>query len=335
MVIETAGLFDGERMRACSNRARWCWPFFYGIANSFGRFEIDPSKIIARAFWSFREDDAWPKPDEKAVLEMLNEYTLNNLLFIYRASGGLWGQWDTQEKYLPHYKTARDRLTPAPDRKEFEEWKKAYVVKKLGASQRFPKLCGKISELSPLGIGIGKGIGKDSCSSATPDERIIAPDKRPTGLTEHPEKSGPAPAQSTLSDEIVAKPLLLQQEVQGTHNPFDEWFEREFWPLYPRKVAKAGAKKSARKKGKSEAGRQEIIQGLKRQLPELRSRELEFVPYPQTWLKQKRYLDDEPSRDAPPQPTGTGMPDLSYLKKGKPYHQLVAEQRDNEQGEDH
>jgi hypothetical protein len=81
---------------------------------------------------------------------------------------------------------------------------------------------------------------------------------------------------------------------------FDVWFEQKFWPFYPRKTAKAAALKAARAAGKSPKLRDEILTGLYRQLPNLESREPEFIPHAATWLNQKRWLDEpEPARRPP------------------------------------
>jgi hypothetical protein len=81
---------------------------------------------------------------------------------------------------------------------------------------------------------------------------------------------------------------------------FDVWFEQKFWPFYPRKIARAAALKAARAAGKSPKLRDEILTGLYRQLPNLESREPEFIPHAATWLNQKRWQDEpEPARRPP------------------------------------
>jgi hypothetical protein len=83
------------------------------------------------------------------------------------------------------------------------------------------------------------------------------------------------------------------------------WFE-EFWTLYPRKVAKAIALKATSAKGRTEAKRAEILEGLRAHLPELQSREVRYVPHASTWLNQERWAD-APEHPGP-QASGDGRP---------------------------
>lgn len=71
-----------------------------------------------------------------------------------------------------------------------------------------------------------------------------------------------------------------------------QWFEAEFWPLYPRRICKVSALAAANKRVVSIETRAEIIAGLKAQLPQLSARESEFIPYPSTWLNQERWKDE-------------------------------------------
>ncbi|WP_026479348.1 hypothetical protein [Ahrensia sp. 13_GOM-1096m] len=70
-------------------------------------------------------------------------------------------------------------------------------------------------------------------------------------------------------------------------------FNDEFWPIYPRKVAKAKAKRMWAKQIKAGHKPETIIAGLKRLLPELKARRPEFQPHPASWLNDERW-DDEP-----------------------------------------
>lgn len=67
----------------------------------------------------------------------------------------------------------------------------------------------------------------------------------------------------------------------------------EFWDTYPRKVGKGAAVKAWAKAVK-DTDPDDILNGLTRQLPGLRSSEERFVPHPSTWLNACRW-DDEPS----------------------------------------
>lgn len=66
----------------------------------------------------------------------------------------------------------------------------------------------------------------------------------------------------------------------------------EFWQLYPRKVAKAVARKAFAKL--SEAQQLEACKALPNHLAYWKAKEteLEFVPHPSTWLNQERWEDE-------------------------------------------
>jgi hypothetical protein len=66
-----------------------------------------------------------------------------------------------------------------------------------------------------------------------------------------------------------------------------------FWDLYPRQVARSAALKKWDSVTKTTPA-EEIIEGLKAQLPELRSRELTYIPHASTWLNQERWKDRVP-----------------------------------------
>lgn len=82
----------------------------------------------------------------------------------------------------------------------------------------------------------------------------------------------------------------------------DELFN-EFWGLFPRKVSKRDARKKWDIEMRRGTSPLEIIEGLKRQLPELMTREPQFRPHPSTWLHQARW-EDEPAPPAQPNTTG-------------------------------
>lgn len=83
----------------------------------------------------------------------------------------------------------------------------------------------------------------------------------------------------------------ISKRVSEENHSFDHWFA-DFWEAYPRKVGKAAALKAAKGKAKTEAERATILAGLQRQLPELRSREVRYIPHPSSWLNGQRWLDE-------------------------------------------
>lgn len=74
----------------------------------------------------------------------------------------------------------------------------------------------------------------------------------------------------------------------------------DFYQIYPRKVGRRAAELEwikAMKRGEDPLA---IMDGLKRNLPYLESRPMEFRPHPRTWLSQGRW-EDEPQVIAAPE----------------------------------
>ena len=66
----------------------------------------------------------------------------------------------------------------------------------------------------------------------------------------------------------------------------------EFWNLYPRKIGKPKAHASWKSATKlDDKKQQEVLDGLKRHLPSLNGKEIQFVPHPTTWLNGHRWQD--------------------------------------------
>jgi hypothetical protein len=122
-IIRAKGLYQGERLAACSDLAQLQWPRLYLYGNGFSRFEINVSLIIATVYASLRV-----KPTEEDIFRWLGEYQDNFLLFIYGdpATGAPWAQWLTAKENLATYRTAEDNRSPAPDEDAIEEYRQAY-----------------------------------------------------------------------------------------------------------------------------------------------------------------------------------------------------------------
>lgn len=164
-IINPEGLFGGDRLAKCSDKARLYWPFFFLASNGFGRLEISYRKLLTKAFSSFQSP-----PSEQEVLELLREYQKNYLLFLYACDGILWGQWDTDSKNLPRHHTAQDKQSPAPPSAEYETWKSAYLESKksqvvdLQAFQNISEIPHTFSKtfrenVRGVGVGVGEGEG--------------------------------------------------------------------------------------------------------------------------------------------------------------------------------
>src|ERR1700722_943603 len=121
ILVDPDGLFNGDRLRRCSNAAQLHWPRLFLASDGFGRMEINYARIIGRAYPTFN-----PIPSDADLQSFFREYAENYLLFLYEADGRLWGQWDTRKEFLPKYKTAIDRRSPNPPEPAFTEWMKRY-----------------------------------------------------------------------------------------------------------------------------------------------------------------------------------------------------------------
>jgi hypothetical protein len=131
LLVDPEGLFLGRRLSQCSDQARLIWTYLYLASNAYGRLELNEALIHSRAFGTFREK---PRLGNAVV-----EFVRTGLLFLYVEpdTGKLWGQWDTPERCLPKYKTARDRRSPAPDSKAFEHWRRSRIPQRPGDFQNF------------------------------------------------------------------------------------------------------------------------------------------------------------------------------------------------------
>lgn len=68
-------------------------------------------------------------------------------------------------------------------------------------------------------------------------------------------------------------------------------FDR-FWEIYPRKTGKAAAERKWPQAIARAGSAETIIDGLQAQLPALRSREIQYIPHPSTWLNAARWEDE-------------------------------------------
>ncbi len=68
----------------------------------------------------------------------------------------------------------------------------------------------------------------------------------------------------------------------------------EFWKLYPRKVAKANAKKSWLRLVKTDSQAQVVTKALRTQIAaqDWLSKDIQFIPHAATWLNQQRWEDE-------------------------------------------
>jgi hypothetical protein len=170
-VIDREGLFYGERLSKCSDVAQLWWPRFYHASNDYARLEISYETFRDTAMRNIRQ-----KLTKKEFIAIIQEYQANYLLFLYRAGDSLWGQWDTDNSKLPHYKSSASKRSPEPP-KEFEEFKREYRKQKADSevfevlvniakhsaevvkAEKVPEDSRNISSGVGVGVGIGTGVG--------------------------------------------------------------------------------------------------------------------------------------------------------------------------------
>ena len=75
--------------------------------------------------------------------------------------------------------------------------------------------------------------------------------------------------------------------------PIDDSFFA-FYALYPRHVARKAAERAWAKLKPDAALMEQIMAGLRAQLPMFAGRDWEHIPYPATWLNGERWLDEVP-----------------------------------------
>jgi hypothetical protein len=156
-VIDPQGLFDGERLAACSDKAKLFWPFIYCASNGFARLEINPRHIQKKCFASFTET-----PTEDDIIKAIEEYAQNFLLVVYEHEGRQWVQFDTSSKYLPRHKSKKDDESPVPPPESLKMHSEGYIGWKKAKSlclQHSRKLSETFETLRKISHGIGGGIG--------------------------------------------------------------------------------------------------------------------------------------------------------------------------------
>jgi hypothetical protein len=197
MIIDPVGLFNGERIAACSDRAQLLFPRLLAAANGYARLELNYATIIANWFRTFAEP-----PTEDDLWSVFEEYASNFLAVLYEARGAWWAEFNTSEKFLPRYKTKRDEESPAPPHEAREkhnagylQWKKAKYL----THQRFRKFSESFSNPPKVSHGIGGG-GDGEGIGVAGEERpplnplpVSVPAPRPAKCVPSPGKIPPSP----------------------------------------------------------------------------------------------------------------------------------------------
>ena len=114
--------------------------------------------------------------------------------------------------------------------------------------------------------------------------------------------------QKAIETNIPALPDPTDQAQETKQTAAERRFER-FWKAYPKKVGKGGAEKSFAKYKPDDQLTETMIRAIEAQKKSRQWKE-GYIPNPQTWLNQKRWLDE---MDEEPLPF-TYPPELGYIR---------------------
>lgn len=156
-VIDPQGLFEGERLSACSDQAKFYWPYIYCASNGYARLEINLRQLRLRCFARYVTP-----PTDAEILGALKEYADNYLLTVYEHEGRQWAQFDTHPKYLPKHKSKKDQSSPPPPEEALAAFAEGYIEWKKAKSlclHHSRKISETFATLRKISNGIGTGIG--------------------------------------------------------------------------------------------------------------------------------------------------------------------------------
>jgi hypothetical protein len=180
-IIRAKGLYEGERLAACSDEAQKHWPRLYLLGNGYSRFEVNYERIIAIVYASFHV-----KPTAEDVRGWLHEYAENFLLFIYEdaATGAMWAQWITAQENLATYRTAEDKRSPAPGEREIDAYRQAYIERKRSKYRKARDIFKPLETVEnhfaksrTPSVGVGEGDG-DGDGDGVGTAYRVCPEKR-------------------------------------------------------------------------------------------------------------------------------------------------------------
>jgi hypothetical protein len=296
--INAEGLFNGDRLRRCSNMAQLHFPRLFLASDGFGRLELNYARIVGVAYPTFH-----PIPSETELQAWIQEYIKTSSLFVFEVDGQLWGQWDTKPEFLPRYKTSVDKHSPIPPESAFTDWKRRYRAE----CKAFPKSFRNISD----GFLLEESCVELSREKQRPSDDAHVGDhldrKTATlgdlpyeadgveGSSNHPlppPSPSPPPPPPTAAAPGRAPELAARQRA---------WF-REFWSEYWRRCSKKTAEKAFRQHVKTEEQFRVVMAAIRAQSPEMLRREESKRPYAATWLNGERWEDElQPLASAPGQ----------------------------------
>lgn len=124
-------------------------------------------------------------------------------------------------------------------------------------------------------------------------------------LEQEPENQNPPPPHEDT--DLFDTPVSSLVPVNALCEAFKEWYG-----MYPRKVAKVAAEKAYLRAAK-QVGPDVLLEGLQRQLPGLLRRDMQYRPHPAKWLNQGQWEDDVAASAPTAIPSGRGVNVAAHL----------------------
>jgi hypothetical protein len=116
-------------------------------------------------------------------------------------------------------------------------------------------------------------------------------------------KSNSAELDASAANTPKKSQRAASRRPDGVDPAVREWFEHEFWPLYPRHEGKSKAMEAAGAKATTSERRSFYVEQLKKQLPEYSRRKQQsgqgVIPMASTWFNQDRAEDELPCSPSP------------------------------------
>jgi len=284
--IDPDGLFNGDRFSLVSDGARLVWPYFWCASNTLGRIELNYFKVVARAFSRFKDP-----PSEEQFWFWVREFQEAYLLFVYEVDGTLWGQWDTSEKYLPRHKLAADLRTPAPNAKDYLDWRNHYVEEKKARSAAKYRI-----------ISNSVKVSETLRTSAHGEERRdVGEERRDVG-----EEKPSCPADAGQPPALKPSQPRLITEIDPTDRWIDQQHDSRFWAMYWNRSGKADSRRAFRKRVRALMAERKICidEAIEFLCAAARKDRETWEPteawswranlHPATWLNGKRWEDELP-----------------------------------------
>lgn len=196
-IIDPDGLFEGERLAACSDIAQLYWQRLFLAANSCARMELSYPTILGKVFKTFKSP-----PSQGELWAIFEELERNFLAILYESEGTWWCQFVTSEKHLPQYKKARDKASPAPPPEMVEKHAAGYKDWKKGNSLKNQSFRKSSENFQRRGIGEVVGEVKEEA------------EERRGKRNDAPQETPPPDSADTINRIVCAHPKSKARNLQ-------------------------------------------------------------------------------------------------------------------------